>query len=290
MSKSFAVILAIVLVLAAEESLAYWWMHPAPAGLGQPVLCYRPNPSRSAGVPPASSFHDPQAASSTDNSSTDHRSLTTDHSSSPLLSETSRRAEAVAPYRSLISDHSSSYTSLPEVVSKCQPSLRCTTGTAARLDLDDNTTIHLAFFEWDLADSTNVLEAYKHLPDECMGSIGMTLIEHRPPRAYQIGGETLTFDHTIFRDPRNAIVHAFKGTWVSGASSLLGNGVRGGAVQARQLRWRAGLNRFHPAYARVAQGAVRGTQNPDQAWQAFQDAMLVDLNFESVGRGGLAAP
>jgi len=258
-SRPAAIILAIVLALSSTEGLAYWWMHPAPAGLGQPVLCYRPLPSRSAGVPPASSLHNPQST-------------------------------ILDPQSSSSTDSSSSFTPLPDVVTKSLPSLHCSTGTAARIDLNDGATVNLAFFEWDLVDTTNVLEAYKHLPDECMGSIGMKLIEHQPPRSCEVGGETLTFDHTVFRDPRGIIVHAFKGTWVSGAVSLLGNGVRGGSEQWNQLRWRAGLKRFHPAYARVAQGAVHGIQKPDIAWQTFHDTMLVDLTFESVGRGGLAAP
>ncbi len=141
-------------------------------------------------------------------------------------------------------------------------------------------TINLAFFEWDHADSTNVLESFLHLPEQCMGSIGLTLMEHRPPCSYQVGGETLSFDHTVFRDPVGAIVHAFKSTWVSGSNNLLGNGIRGGKEQWRQIRWRAGLNRFRPAHARVTQGAVRGIPNPDLAWQAFSAAMLVDLKFE----------
>ena len=172
------------------------------------------------------------------------------------------------------------YTPLPEVVAKSLPSLHCSTGTAARLDLDGGVTIHLAFFAWDLANSTNVLDAYEHLPDQCMGSIGLTLTEHQPPRSYQVGGETLTFDHTVFRDPGGITIHAFKGTWVSGANSLLGNGLRGGVEQWRQLRWMSAIKRFGPAYARVAQGAVRGIPNPDAAWLAFKSAMLEDLVFE----------
>jgi hypothetical protein len=43
--------------------------------------------------------------------------------------------------------------------------------------------IHIAFFEWDLSDSSCEVEAFKKLPDECMGSIGMTLIERAPPRS-----------------------------------------------------------------------------------------------------------
>jgi hypothetical protein len=239
-----AIILAVVLALGTTEGMAYWWMHPAPAGLGQPVLCYRPKME-------------------------DRELRIEDGTSTPGSSSRDPASDSC----------SSAYTFLPEVVARSQPSLHCSTGTAARIDLDDDVTIHLAFFEWDLADSTNVLEAYRHLPDDCMGSIGMKLIEYRPSRSYQVGKETLTFDHTVFRDPRGTIIHAFKGTWVSGASGLLGNGLRGGKDQWRQLRWRSALKRFRPAYARVAQGAVRGIPNPNAAWQAFENAVLADLSF-----------
>ncbi len=75
------IILATVLALGVTEALAYWWMHPAPAGLGQPVLCYRPlanghnalaNPEKIAGA---------QADIATGNSappSSDLRPLTSD--------------------------------------------------------------------------------------------------------------------------------------------------------------------------------------------------------------------
>ena len=238
MRRPCAIILAIVLVLVAMEAIAYWWMHPPPAGLGQPVLCYQPNTSRTT---PTANSQQPTA------------------DSPPPTADT--------------------YTPLPKVVTRAQPDLHCTTGTAARIDRDDGATIYLAYFEWDLSDSTNVLEAFRHLPDECMGASGLKLIDHQPPRPYQVGDETLSFDHTVFRDSRGSIVHAFKGTWVAGARSLIGNGFRGGSDQWRQIRWKAALHRFRPAYARVAQGAVRGIPNPDTAWQAFQSAMLVDLHF-----------
>jgi hypothetical protein len=32
----------ILFALGAVEGIAYWWMHPKPAGLGEPVLVYRP--------------------------------------------------------------------------------------------------------------------------------------------------------------------------------------------------------------------------------------------------------
>jgi hypothetical protein len=251
MASRVPVVLAFALALGGVEGIAYWWMHPAPAGLGQPVLAYRPG---------------------TKTQRTEDRGQ--------MDSARFRDARSASPDLQSAAPANAAYTPLPEIVAKSLPSLLCSTGTAARVDREDGVTIHLAFFEWELADTTNVLESYRHLPDECMGSIGMRLIGHLPPRTYQLGGETLAFDHTVFRDPADGIVHAFKGTWVSGASGLLGSGVRGGLEQWRQLRWRAGLKRFRPAHARVAQGAVRGVADPDLAWQAFRDAMLVDLRFE----------
>ena len=241
--KLFAVLL---LSLGAVEGFAFWWMHPAPVGLCQPVLAYRPREVK------AETLNEGEEQASAHSSTIDLRPSTFD---------------------------SSTYTPLPEIVVRSIPSLRCTTGTAARIDHDNGVTIHLAFFEWDQTSSTHVLEAYKHLPEECMGTIGMTLIEKAPIRSYSVGNENLSFDHTIFRDPGGAIIHAFKGIWVSGANKLLGDGVRGGGDQARLIRSKAALSRFRPAYARVAQGAVRGIPNSDRAWQAFEQAMLKDLSF-----------
>ncbi|MEO8614620.1 MAG: hypothetical protein ABI600_05720 [Luteolibacter sp.] len=241
------------LCLGGIEGLAYWWMHPAPAGLGQPVLVYRPE-NRGRGTEVRGQEQATGTAQSPSSPSTLNSQLST---SSP----------------------SSSTTPLPEIVANALPELHCSTGTAARVDRDDGVSIYLAFFEWDLSDSTSVLEAFKHLPEQCMGSIGMKFVGQPPPRSYRVDGEALSFDHTVFRDPGGIIVHAFKGTWISGASSLIGSGSRGGLEQWRNLRWKAALKRFRPAYARVAQGAVRGIPDADLAWQAFEEAMLKDLVF-----------
>ena len=174
----------------------------------------------------------------------------------------------------------SSFTLLPEVVAKSVPILHCTTGTVARIDRGDEVTIHMGFFEWDGRDSATVLEAFKHSPEGCMGYIGMKLLERRSPRSYQVGGASLRFEHTVFREPGGPMVHAFKGIWVSGADQLIGDGASSLDDQSRRIRWEAALKRFHPTHARVAQGAVRGITNPDDAWQAFEDAMLKDLKFE----------
>ena len=291
MSRPVAIVLAIVLALGAVEALAYGWMHPAPSGLNQPVLCYRP--SRNAGVPPASdeSYSTWNKNHAEEKANIEHRTSniqrpTADKGPASTNSSTDNRPPTTRLSSPRSTDNSSSYTPLPEVVAQSLPKLHCSSGTAARIELDNGASAFVAFFEWDLADTGNVLEAYKHLPKVCMGSIGMTLINHLPARSYQIDGQTLAFDHTVFHDPRGMIIHAFKGTWVSGANSLLGNGHRGGLEQERLLRWKAALHRFRPAHASVAQGAVRGATTPDLAWQAFKDTMLVDLSFESYPKEG----
>ena len=197
----------------------------------------------------------------------------------PVLTYTPRLQTIDSPAGEGTDAIHSTITPLPEIVDYSLPSLRCSTGSAARIDRDDGVTIHLAFFEWNQADSANALEAFRHLPEECMGTIGIKLTETLPPRSHTFGGETVWFDHTVFRDPRGQIIHAFKGTWVSGASNLIGPSFRGGSSQWRQIHWKAALHRFRPAHARVAQGAVRGLYRPDDAWQAFQSAMFPNLEM-----------
>jgi hypothetical protein len=171
-------------------------------------------------------------------------------------------------------------TLLPDVVEKTMETLYCSSGTVAKIERVNGVVMHVAFFEWNSADATNVLEAFKHLPDECMGSIGMKLLSKMPPQSYQVENEQLLFDHTMFRDPVGQIIHAFKGTWVSGATKVIGKDFRGGADQWRQIRLKAALHRFNPSYARVAQGAVRGIADPQLAWQAFEEGMLKNLHME----------
>jgi hypothetical protein len=259
MPRNVAIIGSIVLAFGAVEALAWWWTHPTPAGLGQPVLVYQP-----------------KGGSQKEGKAAGQR---TEAEGQQLPSE--NLSSIQNPKFRIQNPFSSSITPLPEIVANSQPSLRCSTGTAARIDREDGVTIHLAFFEWDLADTRDVLEAYKHLPEQCLGAIGMKLVENRPVRTYQVGTETIAFDHSVFRDRAGVLVHSFKGVWVSGMSRLVGDGFPIGGDQWRNLRWKAALHRFHPAYSRVAQGAVRGIPNPDLAWQAFNQAMLNDLHFET---------
>ena len=126
-----------------------------------------------------------------------------------------------------------------------------------------------------------------------MGSIGMTLVSVETTRSYQLAGETLLFDHTVFLDKnrfsnsRNPmvdapLVHSFKAVWVSGLSNVA---ARDGLLNyqeenLRQARLKAAITRFRPSHARVFQGAVRGAANADAAWNAFEIAMLKDLRME----------
>jgi len=167
--------------------------------------------------------------------------------------------------------------------------LRCSSGQVFFVQPDESISMHLAFFEWDDTDTGSVLEAFCHMPEACLGSLGMTLLSHEPSIPYQVGGETLRFDHTVFRDPGpagrlaalNSQVHAFRAVWVASLTQAdARDDLDGDSVnRLRSIRLKCALTRFRPAHARVIQGAVRGAPNADAAWQAFQSAMLADLTF-----------
>ena len=167
--------------------------------------------------------------------------------------------------------------------------LRCSSGQVFYVKLDDSISMHLAFFEWDGTDTGSVLEAFRHQPEACLGSLGMTLLSTQPSIPYQVGDCTLLFDHTIFRDPGptgaraafNSQVHAFRAIWVASLTHAdARSGLDGDSFERlRTIRLKSAFTRFRPAHARVVQAAVRGAANADSAWLAFQSAMLVDLSF-----------
>jgi hypothetical protein len=183
-----------------------------------------------------------------------------------------------------------SHTPLPDIYAKSAPMLRCSDGRVSLAKLNDSLSLHLAFFEWNDKDSGSVLEAFRHLPEVCMGSIGVKMVSKEPPRTYQVDGTTLTFDHTIFREPGSPskgdlpspFLHAFRAVWVA---SLPGNTSNSSAFQAdfsqlRSLRFKCALNRYRPSHARVIQAAVHGAPDASTAWSAFETALLKDLRME----------
>jgi hypothetical protein len=168
--------------------------------------------------------------------------------------------------------------------------LRCSSGQVFHAQLDETLGLHLAFFEWNDTDTGSVLEAFRHMPEACMGSIGMALVSTEKPIRYQIGDESLVFDHTIFREPAQGgglaalgpQVHAFRGIWVAGmADSNARQGIGGDEFDSlRAIRLKSALTRFRPTHARVIQGAVRGATNGEAAWAVFEGTMLKDLKFQ----------
>ncbi|MEO0017364.1 MAG: hypothetical protein RLZZ522_647, partial [Verrucomicrobiota bacterium] len=157
---------------------------------------------------------------------------------------------------------------LPDLYAKAAPMLRCSDGQVFLATPDDTLSLYLAFFEWNHTDTGSVLEAFRHLPEACMGSIGMKLVATKPPKSVLIDGVPLTFDHTVFQDSGAAgepgfpvpQIHAFRAIWVSDiAGADARQGVMGTPLeQLRSLRLQCALTRYRPAYARVIQGAVRG--------------------------------
>ena len=274
--RPIPIIAGIVLALGAVEAAAWWWMHPAPTGLDRTVLIYQP--STSAGVSPAS-----LGTEISDQRSGGSKQETGRGVSPSTIDGSIELAEIPQP-------STASTTPLPELYDKAAPMLRCSGGQVFHTQLDETLGLHLAFFEWNDSDTGSVLEAFRHLPEACMGSIGMTLISKEKPIHYQVGNQSLVFDHTIFREPaqgggfaaQGPQVHAFRAIWVAGmADSNARQGIGGDEFDnLRAIRLKSALTRFRPSHARVIQGAVRGAANGDAAWQAFESAMLVDLKFQ----------
>lgn len=287
MSRPAAILLAIGCALGATEALAWWWMHPAPAGIGQPVLCYRPGMRdrgsliEDGGSQIAARSPEPKAPAPAPPALNDPQSPIPDPQSASIQNSKS------------IIQHSkpSPLTPLPGVYEQSAPMLRCSGGQVFHTHYGDSIGLHLAFFEWNRTDTGSVLEAFRHMPEACLGSLGLTMVTKGRPLIYQVNGEPISFDHTVFREPgqgRGAagpgpLVHAFRAVWVAGMPAANArDGLAGDRIhRLRTIRLKSALARFRPSHARVIQGAVRGATNADDAWQAFENTMLADLEFET---------
>ncbi len=168
--------------------------------------------------------------------------------------------------------------------------LRCSGGQVFHVQLDESIGLHLAFFEWDDTDTGSVLEAFRHMPEACLGSLGMQLVSKEKPITWPMEGGSLVFDHLIFREPGQGggvaafgfPVHAFRAVWVSGRTgSNYRDGLEGDEIdRLTTIRLKSTLARYRPAHARVIQAAVRGAATGEAAWQAFETAMLKDLRYQ----------
>jgi hypothetical protein len=82
--------------------------------------------------------------------------------------------------------------------------LRCSGGQVLHARIDESAGIHLAFFEWDGTDTGSVLEAFRHMPEACMGSIGLKLIEKAAPRSYVVRGQGMEDRLSVVGGPSSA--------------------------------------------------------------------------------------
>lgn len=306
------------LAVLASEGIAFWWTHPPATDAAEPVLVWQRAGSKHGSGPTGLA--------------------------APVSPARQTPTDSLGPGTA----KPWAYAAQPHLYARSAPMLRCSRGEVWVASIDEvaatadrapqtppaadaqtptgpiahpssaichspaSLTLHLAFLEWDAESAGSVLEAFRHMPEACMGSIGLELVAREPRRKFVVDGRELVFDHTIFRDPvaspaawatdrgglpsrppsasppaasSNAsfnTVHAFRAVWVSGLAEA---DVRAGLfghqlADLRTIRVIAARHRFRPSHACVVQGAVRGAPDGDTAWQAFEQAMLKDLAFE----------
>lgn len=170
----------------------------------------------------------------------------------------------------------------PDEYAQVSTSLRCSNGWMGRLTLrDGGPAIGLGWFEWRDTDTPNTLEAFKHLPEECMGARGVPLEAFHPARIFESPEGTLIFDSSTFRpkNDRSSAIHVFKAVWIAGYKGL---NLREEAfatgqlykTDVRQLRIKAALTRFRPPRACVLMASVTGIPTEALAWDVFRVNVL----------------
>ena len=171
---------------------------------------------------------------------------------------------------------------LPATYNEVRNSLYCSNGWLGSVNGEDSPSIRLAWFEWDKTSANNTLEAFRHLPDQCMGAVGMKLEKVNEPRVIGEGEKTLVFDSTLFRPPQGgATIFVFKAVWASGWSGInLRKGLDGASgASMRSLRLSAAINRFRPERTRVLMAAVTGFPTEELAWNWVKKQSLDRLRW-----------
>jgi hypothetical protein len=146
--------------------------------------------SSSSSSNPQSQIHNPQSEIR------DQEEAPEQASSSNPKSKIQNPESKISPSSHPIS--ASTRTPLPEIYRQAAPMLRCTSGEVFHVRIHDNASLHGAFFEWDGTDTGSVLEAFRHMPEACMGAIGMQLVSKEKPILYQVG-----LDRRAGRDSAN---------------------------------------------------------------------------------------
>lgn len=175
-----------------------------------------------------------------------------------------------------------SWTLRSEVYDDVAPSLHCNGGWISDVGSEEDLIGRVSFFQWDSTNTGNTLEAFKHLPEQCMGSIGMHLEEIHPTRELGTAAGTLHFDSTQFRPQGGGrTVHIFKCVWVSGfpESTLRGDLLGSNGQELRQLRLAAAVSRFQPQHTRIIMGGIFGMPTEELAWKRFKNTIHSQLRW-----------
>lgn len=179
-----------------------------------------------------------------------------------------------------------SWTMQNDIYRQVQPSLNCSSGWISDVWNEDDPEARISFFRWDSTDTVNTLEAFKHLPEQCMGAVGMRLENIHPTRDLKTPGGVLHFDSTQFRPQGGGrTVHIFKCVWVGGFpdSKLRDDALMGKTGhQLRQLRLAAAAERFRPRHTRIIMGGVFGMPTEELAWKRFKKMIQGQLQWADV--------
>ncbi|MFC7338128.1 hypothetical protein ACFQY0_13120 [Haloferula chungangensis] len=177
----------------------------------------------------------------------------------------------------------SSWTPRIDVYEEVEDALLCNDGWISDVESENQTDARISFFRWDAADTVNTLEAFKHLPEQCMGAIGMRLVKIHPTRKLETGDGVLYFDSTQFRHQNGGkAVFIFKSVWVSGfPESTLRNDALMGQTghELRQLRLAAAMARFRPQHTRIISGGIVGMPTEELAWLQFEKTIRGQIRW-----------
>ncbi len=168
---------------------------------------------------------------------------------------------------------------------KVKDELTCSRGWIGKQGGDATPLTRLIWIEWDRTNARNTLEAFRHMPEQCLGSIGMTLERIYPQRIYGEGDKQFVFDSTQFRPLRGGqSIFVFKAVWISGlqGAKLRENVLAVNQLDLGALRFAAATHRFNPEHTRVLMGGVVGLPSEELAWKSFSRDVLSQIQWTTV--------
>lgn len=174
----------------------------------------------------------------------------------------------------------------PELYDEVRSMLRCTSGWIGDLE-SGGRPVRISFFRWDRSNVGSTLEAFRHIPEACMGSAGMELQEIYEPRVIQTEHGPLSFDVTRFRpEGGGQVMFIYKGVWVAG---MEGTELRSGMEEfsqsgdLKEIRLRAAKERYRPPFTRVLMAGISAVPTEELAWKEFRRLVEPNLQWTSAG-------